>query len=143
MIWHKTNEKRISWVREHTFMTTAQKVGEEFLKFFKFFLKNWSMVYFCRQWGWGKKFVIYCWYDKWMTCNLSNWMNLLLPKILEIMIQVIQGYKTKSCSAFKTVEPHRSLFRSPNKYALNFNILYNANVILSKFLYRQCLLFRV
>ena len=44
---------------------------------------------------------------------------------------IIRGYKTKSCSAFKSVESHGSLSKSPNKYALN--ILYNVNVILKNF----------
>ena len=43
------------------------------------------------------------------------------------MIQVIQGYKTKISSVFKTVESHGSLFKSPSKLALNFNMLYNTN----------------
>ena len=59
------------------------------------------------------------------------------------MIQVIQGYKTKSCLIFNTIEPNVSLSGNPNKQALNFNMLHNANVILNKFLYRKCLLFEV
>ena len=53
------------------------------------------------------------------------------------------GYKTKSCPVIKTVKSHASLSKSPSKCALNFNMLYNANVILNKFLYRMCLLFGV
>ena len=52
-------------------------------------------------------------------------------------------YKTKSCSILKSVESYESLCKSPNKSALNFNMLYNANVILDNFLCRKYLLFGV
>ena len=54
---------------------------------------------------------------------------------------IIQEYKTDSCSVLKTVELHVSLSKRQNKLVLNFNMLYNVNVILNKFLYRKCLLF--
>ena len=58
-------------------------------------------------------------------------------------MQIIQGYKTHSRSVFKFFELHGSISKSPNKQALNFNMLCNANVTLNKFLYRECLLFGV
>ena len=51
--------------------------------------------------------------------------------------------QNKELFSFKSIESNRSLSKSPNKQALNFNLLYNANVILTKFLYRNCLLFGV
>ena len=52
-------------------------------------------------------------------------------------------YKTKSCSVFKSVESHGSLSKSPSKWSLNFNMLYNGNFTLYIFLYKKCLLFGV
>ena len=43
--------------------------------------------------------------------------------------------------SFKQVGSHRSLSKSPSKQALNFDMLCNVNLILSKVLYGNCLFF--
>ena len=65
---------------------------------------------------------------------------LLLPRILQIMKQVIQRYETKGFSVIKSVESRGSLIQCPIK-TLNFNSLCNVYVTLYKFLCVKGLLF--
>ena len=93
--------------------------------------------------GGEKYWSFLCGCHKWRTSNLSDLMNLAVTQDPRDRDLVVKGYKTRSFSVSKTVESHVSLFISPNKQARSFNMLYNANVILNKLLYRKCLLFGV
>ena len=62
----------------------------------------------------------------WPLIQVTEWI-LLLNRIPEMMIQVIQGYKKKTCSVYMYV----------------YICKYNVNVILNKFLCWKCLLFGV
>ena len=81
-VYHKKNGKRVIWVREHTFMTTIQKVGGRLLKIATclqifFFFQQLIYCWFLQPVEVGvTKLVILCGCHRWMTPNLSDWMNL-------------------------------------------------------------------
>ena len=108
--------------------------GGMFLKFVTcfqilLFLKNWSIVHFLQAVMLGvKKLVIFCEFHKWMTPNLSGWMNLAVkqdPRDHD------PGHpRIQNMDLYPKVQTNR---------LLNFNMLYNVNVRLNKLLYRKCL----
>ena len=89
------HSKRVIWVREHSLMTSIQKVGGSWAlsrvcEFYCFYTIGLLFLFPDGGIAGGeiKKLVIFCGRHKWMTTNLRQRI-LLLPRILEIIIQVI------------------------------------------------------
>ena len=112
MSCNKINSKIVIWVREHTFLAFTQKMsGKGVLEMSHVFAE--SIVFkqqiycsFLQELGVGRVRKWYFYADVingWNLYKLIKWI-LLLPRILEIMIKVIQGYKTNCCTVFKPVQ---------------------------------------
>ena len=112
---YKTNGKRVIWVRECTFMTFKQKVSWVRVLLF---LNNISIVHFCRWWGsrGGKEKLVFFvdFINGWSLIYVIEWI-LLLFRVLEIIIQVIQRYITNSCLVFNQLNRMNLQSKYPKK----------------------------